>query len=199
MPFSFCYPRQHAVFNVDRVGPFAFRNGNRHGRQKLPRAGAHCSHILRWIFACVVYFSHIPHEYRSFLRNSDNYVPNVLGSAQEVSGFESIFAVVLVELACRQLTVREIERPGHAERCQLMRLQFRLIQPDSNLPPLPPNQFHARNVRNLLDRIVDLRGNSAQLQIAVPLADSVSARMGTSSIKCGFTIGWLAPGGIKSK
>ena len=134
-------------------------------------------------------------KHRPIVGGADDHVSNVLDGAQEVPGFERVFAIVCAELAGRELTVRNIQRMRHGKRGQLMTPP---VSPASSLIRIsrrwPPISSTADTSGTCLIASWTCAAIRRSSKSPYRLLDSVSARIGTSSIKCGLTIGWLAPG-----
>ena len=107
------------------------------------------------------------HEDRLVVRYSNYDVAHVFGSAQELARFELIFPVRRAELAGRQPPVRQSERARHLERREAVSSQPGCVQRDADLSPLPADQRNGGDIRHLLDGIVNLCRDAAQLEIPV--------------------------------
>ena len=107
---------EDVVGDVDGVGAFALGDGERDGGQGLARGGLHHADILGRLVAAIDDFGHVADEDGPVAEGPDDDVAHVVGGAQELAGFEEVFAIAGIERAGGQAAVGEPERAGHLQR-----------------------------------------------------------------------------------
>ena len=161
---------QHIAGDDDGVGAFALGNGQSHGGKELPRPGVGRADVVGRFLAAVAHLRHVANVYRLVVGNSGHHAPYIFGSAQKLAGFEHVLAVAAGELAGGQTAVRHAERAGHLKRREVIRRQFGLVEHNTDGAALPSDQAHGGNVGHLLDGVIELGGDAAQLEIAIAWA-----------------------------
>jgi hypothetical protein len=138
-------------------------------------AGVHHANVFGGLLAAIGHLRHVAHEHRLVARHSHHHVAHVFGGAQELAGFEQVFAIAARNLPEGQAAVGKPQRARHLQRREVVGRQLGLIEHDADLAALPADQGHGGDVGHLLDGVVELGGDAAQLEIAVAAAGEASA------------------------
>ena len=154
--------------DADRVGSFAFGDGNRYGWEETFAVGK--TDVLQGLFAAVGDLGYIVDENRLLIGDTGDHVANIVGGAEELAGFQKILPVAAGERARRHPSIGQAEGSGDLQWRKVVRIQAGRIESDLNFAALAADQRHGRDIRRLLDRIIHLRGDAAQLDVAVALA-----------------------------
>ena len=173
-PCSGSTRRSTSSRDIDGVGALALGDRQRDGGRNdvaadSPRRTAtYCDRLL----AAVGDVGDVAQEHRLAVGHADHHVADVVGAAQELAGLEQ-------ELAIAGWRTCPTAGGGWMPPARLQHLQGRHRDTPpaglrrastAHLAALPADDGDRRDVRHLLDRVVELRGEPAQLEIAVAVA-----------------------------
>ncbi len=161
---------QHVAGDFHRIRALALGDRNCHRGQRFLRRGIHHANVFRGFGAAIGDFRDVAHEHRLATRHSHHDISNVFGSAQELAGFQKVFAISRIELARWQSSIGKPQRSRHLQGGNLIARQLCRVEHDAHFAPLPAHQGHGGNIRHLFDGVIELRGDAPQIEIVVAAA-----------------------------